>query len=310
MIAQYEQTIKQFQAQLDSGQSWIKEELQSLENSLKNLKDRAFSELSAWDRVMIARHPKRPRSSQFIDAICSEFEELSGDRLYSDDHAVIGGLATIDDQPFVVIAQEKGKDTESRVYRNFGMLHPEGFRKALRLMKMAEKFNLPVLSLIDTQGAFPGLGAEERGQAWAIAENLKAMATLKTPIIILIIGEGCSGGALGMGVGDVVGMLENAYYSVISPEGCASILWKDPTKNDKAADALKLTAEDMLDLSIIDEIIPEPVGGAHMATEQVFEASKSFILKRLKNLACLSAEELVEKRYLKFRNMGQYTTEK
>ncbi len=235
-----------------------------------------------------------------------KLEELHGDRLFGDDNAIVGGLATISDCKCVIIGQEKGHDTESRVRRNFGMMHPEGFRKAKRLMLLAEKFSLPIVSLLDTSGAFPGLEAEERGQGWAIAENLKEMARIRTPIIVVLIGEGCSGGALGMGVGDVIGMLEHAYYSVISPEGCASILWKDAAKNVDAASQLKLNAENLLSLGIIDTILKEPLGGAHHDPSFVYKEVKNFVTEQAHILGSISTELLLEQRYIKFRNMGKF----
>jgi acetyl-CoA carboxylase carboxyl transferase subunit alpha len=271
-----------------------------LENS-KNL-------LTPWDRVSICRNPKRPHASDYIKNITSHFEELHGDRLFGDDGAIIGGIGYIDGERFVIIGQEKGKDTESRIHRNFGMPHPEGYRKALRLMRFAEKFEIPILSLIDTAGAFPGLAAEERGQGLAIATNLMAMASIRVPIVCAVIGEGSSGGALGIGVADAIGMLEHAYYSVISPEGCASILWKDAKMNSHAADVLKIHAEHLIELNVIDEIIPEPQGGAHENPEIIYSAVKEFVLRSAKDLSGLSSGELLEKRYQKFRKMGKYAT--
>jgi acetyl-CoA carboxylase carboxyl transferase subunit alpha len=242
--------------------------------------------------------------------MCENFLELAGDRCFSDDHSLVGGLVTISGKRYVMIGQEKGHDTDSRVYRNFAMLHPEGFRKALRLMRLAEKFHLPVISLLDTPGAYPGLEAEERGQGWAIAHNLREMMRLQTPIIVLVIGEGCSGGALGIGVGDVIGMLEHSYYSVISPEGCASILWKDPSKNKEAASALKLNAENLLELNVIDTIIPEPLGGAHYDLQQTYQNVKKFIQEQTTLLQNIPIPHLLEQRYAKFRKMGQYLEER
>ncbi len=262
--------------------------------------------LSPWDRVLIARHPKRPRTVDYIQHMCDEFEEIAGDRTFGDDPAVVAGFARIGGVKFVLVGQEKGKDTESRMKRNFGYAYPEGFRKALRAMKLAEKFHLPVVSLIDTPGAFPGLQAEQRGIGRQIAENLKEMSRLKTPIIVLIIGEGCSGGALALAVGDVVAMLEHSFYSVISPEGCASILWKDPGKNAEAASSLKLNAEDLISFAIVDDIIREPEGGAHNNPEETYASCKSFILKKWEVLKDLSAEVLLENRYQKFRKMGRF----
>jgi len=278
-------------------------EINKLEQKLEKLKKNIYSNLTPWQRVVICRHPSRPHTIDYVKHLDS-YQELFGDRTYRQDHAIVGGLAKIGDMKCVLIGQEKGFDTESRVHRNFGMLCPEGFRKAMRLMKLAEKFNLPVISLLDTPGAYPGLEAEERGQGWAIAENLRDMMRLKTPIIIVLIGEGCSGGALGMGVGDSIGMLEHAYYSVISPEGCASILWKDSSKNIEAATALKLNSENMLEMGIIDAIINEPLGGAHHNPEATFKNVRSFILEQWQILKMIPAEILLEQRYLKFRKMG------
>ncbi len=303
-IHDYEQTIKELKKQNTESGIWSDEEIVKLEKKLEELKKKVYSELTPWDRVMICRHGDRPRSVDYIKNICDDFTEIFGDRLFRDDHAIVAGLGTIGGEKFVIIAQEKGCDTDSRLYRNFGMPHPEGYRKALRVMKLAEKFNLPVLSLLDTPGAYPGLTAEERGQGWAIANNLLAMANLSTPIIVVLIGEGCSGGALGMGVGDVVGMLEHGYYSVISPEGCASILWRDASKNAEAAEMLKMQAEDLASFGIVDDVIDEPQGGAHHDPEVVYENVKQFILKNWKKLKGVPKEQLIEKRYQKFRKMG------
>lgn len=283
-------------------------EIKKLEKKLGELKKIVYAELTPWQRVMICRHPSRPHTVDYIKNICRNFHELCGDRTYGNDNSIVGGLAEIGEMKCVVIGQEKGFDTESRVHRNFGMLNPEGFRKALRLMKLAEKFDLPIVSFLDTPGAFPGLEAEERGQGWAIANNLREMALITTPIIVLVIGEGCSGGALGMGVGDVIGMLEHAYYSVISPEGCASILWKDAAKNQEAAQALKLNAENLLQLQVIDAIINEPLGGAHHDTEMTYSNVKKFIQEQWQILRMIPKEILLEQRYLKFRKIGQFTT--
>lgn len=264
------------------------------------------SKPKAWERVGICRHPARPRSIDYIQNCTEEFVELFGDRSFQDDHAIIAGLAKIDGKKFVLIGQEKGKDTESRIYRNFGMAHPEGYRKALRCMKLAEKFQLPVAVLLDTPGAYPGLTAEERGQGWAIAKNLWEMARLSTPIIVLLIGEGCSGGALGIGVGDVIGMLEHSYYSVISPEGCASILWKDPKKNETAAEALKMHAEALLDLGVIDVVLPEPGEGAHADPKAVYAEVLTFFSREYDRLKNIPMSELLENRYQKFRKIGKF----
>lgn len=306
-IQEYIKTIDNLKKQNENN-ALFNQEIKKLEQKLEKLKEKVYSELTPWDRVQISRHPARPHSIDYIQNITdNNFQELSGDRLFSDDHSLIGGLATIDGQKCVIIGQEKGKDTESRVYRNFGMLNPEGFRKALRLMKLAEKFHLPVISLIDTPGANPILEAEERGQGWAIANNLKEMSRLRVPIIVVIIGEGCSGGALGTAVGDTVGMLEHSYYSVISPEGCASILYKDSSKKVESAEALKLTSEDLLKLNIIDAIINEPLGGAHQDPKAAYQNVKRFILEELPVLKNINPDLLIEKRYIKFRRMGAFT---
>lgn len=281
-------------------------EIKKLEQKLEKLKEQAYAELTPWQRIAISRHPARPHTVDFIRNMCERFQELSGDRNFGDDPSVIGGLALIGGMKCMVIGQEKGFDTESRVHRNFGMLNPEGFRKALRLMKLAEKFSLPVVTLIDTPGANPRLEAEERGQAWAIALNLREMASLKTPIIAIVIGEGCSGGAVGIGLGDVVAMLEHAYYTVISPEGCASILWKDADKKAEAAEKLKLNSENLLQMGIIDAIINEPLGGAHKNPEKTCQNVKKFILEQWEILKMISPELLIEQRYLKFRKMGAF----
>lgn len=306
-IQEYIKTIEHLKKQNNDNPIFTSE-IKKLEQKLDTLKEKTYSELTPWQRVQICRHPSRPHTVDYIKNICKNFHELCGDRTYGDDHSIIGGLATIGDMKCVVIGQEKGNDTESRVYRNFGMLNPEGFRKALRLMQMAEKFNLPVVSFLDTPGAYAGLEAEERGQGWAIANNLRAMSRLATPIIILVIGEGCSGGALGMGVGDTIGMLEHAYYSVISPEACASILWKDSKKNVEAASLLKLNSEDMLRFHIIDAIITEPLGGAHHNPQKVYENVQQFIAEQWEILRHIPKDQLLEQRYLKFRKLGEYTT--
>jgi acetyl-CoA carboxylase carboxyl transferase subunit alpha len=245
----------------------------------------------------------------YIRNICDSFTEIFGDRLYADDHAIIAGFAKIGGVKFMVIAQEKGHDTQSRIHRNFGMPHPEGYRKAMRCMRLAAKFKLPVLSLLDTPGAYPGLSAEERGQGWAIAGNMWEMARLPTPVIVLLIGEGCSGGAIGMGVGDVVGMLEHAYYSVISPEGCASILFKDTTKNAQAASMLKIHVEELLKFGIVDVMIPEPPGGAHLDPSVVYKGVKKFIAEQWDFFKYIPIDILLEQRYQKFRKLGKFAVE-
>ena len=305
-IVEYEKAIQQFKEQNLKNPIMSSDELAKLEKKLDKLKEKVYSSLTPWQRVQICRHPGRPRSIDFIQNICEEFIELCGDRTFSDDHAVIGGLGLIDGCKCVIIGQEKGNDTESRLHRNFGMLHPEGFRKALRLAQLAEKFHLPVIFLLDTPGAYPGLTAEERGQGWAIAMNLRELFLLATPIIALVIGEGCSGGALGMGIGDTVAMLEHAYYSVISPEGCASILWKDASKSSDAAAKLKMQAEDLLSLHVIDSIIKEPLGGAHHNPQEIYLRVKKFILQEWEQLKAYPPEVLLERRYQKFRVIGVF----
>lgn len=304
-IQEYIKTIEHLKKQSQDNPIF-KGEIRKLEQKLEKLKQKVYSELTPWQRVLICRHPARPHSVDYIGSLFEKFVELAGDRTYRDDHAMIGGLASIGGIKCVVIGQEKGHDTESRVFRNFGMMSPEGFRKALRLMRLAEKFHLPVISLLDSPGAYPGLEAEERGQGWAIAQNLRDMMRVNTPIIVVVIGEGCSGGALGMGVGDVVAMLEHAYYSVISPEGCASILWKDSSKNVEAATSLKFNSENLLELKIIDSIISEPLGGAHHDPQLTYRNVKQFLIEQLNILRRVPASLLLEQRYLKFRQMGQF----
>lgn len=302
-IHEYVKTIDHLKKQSQDN-LFFQTEVRQLEQKLEDLKEKVYNELTPWQRVLICRHPKRPHALDFIKAICSPFMECAGDRTYSEDRAIIGGLAQIGEMRCVILGQEKGNDTESRVYRNFGMPNPEGYRKALRLMQLAEKFKLPVVTLLDTPGAYPGLEAEERGQGWVIAKNLFEMSRLKTPILVVVIGEGCSGGAIGMGVGDTVGMLQHAYYSVISPEGCASILWKEPGKNIEAAAALKLNAENLLEFGVIDQIIAEPLGGAHHDPELVYCNVKKFIQEQLSVLCHIPLPLLLEQRYHKFRRMG------
>ena len=279
--------------------------VRKLELKLAETRKNLYSDLTPWQRVQLSRHPDRPYTLAYIDAITDKnFVELFGDRTVKDDKAIVGGLGSIDGQTVMFIGQQKGTTTKQRQFRNFGMANPEGYRKALRLMKMAEKFNKPVVTLIDTPGAFPGLEAEERGQGEAIARNLFEMARLKVPIICIIIGEGASGGALGIGIGDKVLMLENTWYSVISPESCSSILWRSWDYKEKAAEVLKLTADDMLKQKLIDGIIKEPIGGAHTQPEQMFKIVKHEILKHLKELKKETPKELVDKRIDKFCAMG------
>lgn len=278
-----------------------------IEKKLKETKKEIYKNLTPWQRVQLSRHPDRPYTMDYIRAICGDsFLELHGDRAYKDDKAMVGGLGKIGDQSYMFIGQQKGYNTKTRQYRNFGMANPEGYRKALRLMKSAEKFGIPVVTLIDTPGAFPGLEAEERGQGEAIARNILEMTRLKVPIIVVIIGEGASGGALGIGVGDRVLMLENTWYSVISPESCSSILWRSWEFKEQAAEALKLTADDMKKLSLIDQIVKEPLGGAHSDREKTYLTVANEIEKVYKELKDLSPKDLVEKRMLKYSKMGVF----
>jgi acetyl-CoA carboxylase carboxyl transferase subunit alpha len=279
-------------------------EIRKLEEKLTKLKKEIYGNLTPWQRVQIARHPKRPYTLDYINMIMSEFIELHGDREFADDKAIVGGFAKMGDIRMMIIGHQKGKDTKENLMRNFGSAHPEGYRKALRLMKLSERQGLPIVVFIDTPGAYPGIGAEERGQALAIANNLRAMIDIAVPIVIFVIGEGGSGGALGIGIGDRICQLENAYYSVISPEGCAAILWKEKTKTPEAAAALKLTAGDLLELGVIDEIIPEPLGGAHRDPEKVALAVREAIKRHIGELSTLPKERLLKKRYEKFRKMG------
>lgn len=278
--------------------------INELEIKLEQSKHDIYSNLTGWQKVQMSRHPDRPQAFDYIDMICDEFVELHGDRTVRDDKAIIGGLASINGQSVMVIGHQKGKNTKERQYRNFGMANPEGYRKALRLMKMAEKFNKPVVTLIDTMGAYPGLEAEERGQGEAIARNLLEMSVLKVPVICIVIGEGASGGALGIGVGDRVYMMQNTWYSVISPESCSSILYRSWDQKEKAAESLKLTAEDMLKNRLIDGIIDEPIGGAHQNPEIAAENLKTRVLADLAELTPKDAESLVAERIAKFSNMG------
>ena len=263
----------------------------------------------SWERVQLARHPKRPHSRDYIDALVTGFEELHGDRFFGDDKSIIGGMGFFEGQPVMIIGQQKGRDTKEKLLRNFGMPKPEGYRKALRLMQLASKFRRPIITLVDTPGAYPGIDAEERGQAEAIAYNLREMSRLRTGIITIVIGEGGSGGALALGVGNRVYMLENAYYSVIAPESCAAIIWRDSGKAPLAAAALRLTASDLVKMKLIDGIIPEPEGGAHLDPERAKEAVRETLKKALSELAPLSPEQLIEQRYQKFREMGNFFSE-
>ena len=286
----------------------VTETCNQIDEKLKNTQKEIYKNLTPWQRVQLSRHPSRPYTLDYIKAICGDtFMELHGDRNVKDDKAMIGGLGKIGDQSFMFIGQQKGNNTKARQYRNFGMANPEGYRKALRLMKSAEKFGIPVVCFVDTPGAYPGLEAEERGQGEAIARNIYEMAQLTVPIMVFIIGEGASGGALGIGVGDKVLMLENTWYSVISPESCSSILWRSWEYKEQAADALKLTADDMKKQQLIDEIIKEPLGGAHTNPEETFEIVKNKIVKEFNELKNLSQDDLITNRINKYANMGVYS---
>ncbi len=282
------------------------EDIEILEGKLQDIEKEIYESLEPWDRVQLARHSARPTTKDYIDCLFTDFFECHGDRLYGDDEAIIGGIAKYRGQPVTVIGHQRGKDTKENIRRNFGMPHPEGYRKALRLMKQAEKFNRPVICFIDTKGAYPGKAAEERGQSEAIARNLFEMAGLKVPIICIVIGEGGSGGALALGVGDHLHMLENSTYSVISPEGAASILWKDSSQAKKAAESMKITARDLKELDIIDEVIPEVLGGAHRSVEEQAEEIDRIVMQSLEKLLSLKEEELLDMRYLKYRKIGKY----
>ncbi len=284
----------------------FEEEVALIEKKLEETKRQIFLNLSAWDRIKIARHPKRPFTLDYLQSAFTDFTELHGDRLFAEDRAVVGGFACLGGHKVVVIGTQKGRDTKENILRNFGSAHPEGYRKALRLMRLADKFSLPIITLIDTAGAYPGIGAEERHIAEAIAVNLREMMLLEVPIIAAVIGEGGSGGALGIGVADRVLILENAYYSVISPEGCAAILWKDRAAASKAAEALKITARHLLELGLVDEIIPEPLGGAHTNHDATAEALRTVLVNNLEQLLALSPAERLKQRYAKFRRFGHY----
>jgi acetyl-CoA carboxylase carboxyl transferase subunit alpha len=304
-IAELEQTLEALQKQAEEQKIDLSAQIRAIEEKLETTKKEIFSHLSAWQRVQLARHPRRPYMLDYLQRIATQFIELHGDRCFADDRAIVGGLATIEQHRVMVIGQQKGRDTKENLMRNFGSPHPEGYRKALRLMKLAEKFQLPLVSFIDTPGAYPGVGAEERHVAEAIAVNLREMMTLKVPTVAVVIGEGGSGGALGIGVCDRVLILENAYYSVISPEGCAAILWKDRANAAQAAEALKLTAKDLLELGVVDEVLPEPLGGAHRDYDLAAATVKKAIVRHLEKLAEMKIPELLEARYKKYRKMGE-----
>lgn len=282
------------------------DEVGRIERKLAETRREVFSNLTAWQRVQLARHPRRPYTLDYLKTTFTDFQEIHGDRLFADDHAMVGGFARLEGQPVMVIGTQKGRDTKENILRNFGSAHPEGYRKAMRLMRLADKFGLPIITLIDTAGAYPGVGAEERHIAEAIAVNLREMTLLEVPIVAVVIGEGGSGGALGIGVADRVLILENAYYSVISPEGCAAILWKDRAAAQRAAEALRITAKDLFELKLVDEIVPEPLGGAHNDLATMAEALKVYLLRHLHEVEALPASERLRLRYGKFRSIGHF----
>ncbi len=306
-IVEIEKKIEELRVIANGGGMDVDEEIRRLEKKARQMTKDLYLKLNRWQRTLLARHPKRPYTLDYIRLMCSDFIELHGDRSYADDRSLVGGMAWFEGVPIMVMGQQKGRTTKEKVYRNFGMAHPEGYRKALRLMKIAEKFGRPILTLIDTPGAYPGIGAEERGQAEAIARNQIEMATLRVPFIAAVIGEGGSGGALALGVGNRVIMQENAIYSVISPEGCASILWRDTAKAPEAAEAMKITAQDLIELGVVDEIVREPMGGAHRDHNRAASLLRRVIRRHLGELMAMSPEELIAHRYDRFRSLGVYT---
>jgi acetyl-CoA carboxylase carboxyl transferase subunit alpha len=306
-VKELKEQIEKCKAIGDESSVDVSETCKLLEDKLKTTKEEIYGNLTAWQRVQMSRHPSRPYALDYIHALCGDtFLELHGDRSFGDDKAMVGGLGKIQDQTFMFIGTQKGYNTKTRQYRNFGMAKPEGYRKALRLMKTAEKFGIPIVTLIDTPGAYPGLSAEERGQGQAIANNIFQMLSIKTPIIVTIIGEGASGGALGIGVGDLIYMLENTWYSVISPESCSSILWRSWEHKEEAAEALKLTAKDMLASKLIDKIIKEPLGGAHFNRDQVFQSVEKELIDAFRKLDKLDSDQLIQSRREKFSKMGTF----
>jgi len=309
----FEQPIAELQAKIselryvtDDAEINISEEIQTLQNKAETLTESIFSKLTSWQISQLSRHPNRPYSLDYIERIFSDFEHLHGDRAYTNDHPIIGGIGRLNGKPVVVIGQQKGRDTPEKIKRNFGMVRPEGYRKALRLMKLAEKFKMPLITLVDTPGAYPGIGAEERGQSEAIARNLYTLSDLKTPVICTIIGEGGSGGALAICVGDRVNMLQYSTYSVISPEGCASILWKSADKAPQAAEAMGITAERLFALNLVDSIIDEPLGGAHRNHDEMAYSLKRKLIENIETLESVSIDNLLDQRYQKLMNFGQY----
>ena len=312
-LLEFEKPLRELEKQLETLHQQSLEnnidmstELAAIEDKIETTKKDIYTNLTPWQRVQVARHPKRPYALDYVSALCTDFQELHGDRQFNDDRALIGGTAFFEGRAVMIVAQQKGRDTKENIIRNFGMPQPEGYRKALRLFKLAEKFHLPVITFIDTPGAYPGVESEARHVSEAIAVNLREMALLKVPSIAVIVGEGGSGGALGIGVTDRVLIFENAYYSVISPEGCAAILWKDRAHAPKAAEALKLNAGSLQELGVVDEVIPEPLGGAHYAPDKAAAALKYALQKHLNDLVGLGTEKLLDLRYERYRALGEY----
>jgi len=308
-IIELEERLRELKEFSESHNIDVSAELADLKKKINETQKRIFSNLTPWDEVQLARHPQRPYTLDYIEKMCVDFVELHGDRMFKDDLAIVGGFALLESEKVMIIGTQKGRDVKSNVERNFGMAHPEGYRKALRLIKLAAKFNCPIITLIDTAGAYPGIGSEERHIAEAIAVNLREAFLLPVPIIVTVIGEGGSGGALGIGIGDRILILEHSYYSVISPEGCAAILWKDRAYASKAAEALQLTAKHLLKAGLVDEIVPEPPGGAHRNPDGMAAELKKCLLKNLQELKKCPANTLLQKRYEKFRVMGVFRTE-
>ncbi len=307
-IVELETKLKELTTFSDTQKIDVSHEIERMKKKISDLRKKIYSELTPWQKVQVARHPLRPYAIDYINTMTTDFIEIHGDRLYRDDRAIIGGFARLGDEKVLIIGTQKGRDTKSNLECNFGCAYPEGYRKALRLMKLAAKYHCPIVTLIDTPGAYPGIESEERHIAEAIAVNLREMFTFKVPMIITVIGEGGSGGALGIGVGDRVLIMENSYYSVISPEGCAAIIWKDRSFSDRAATALKLTPTDLLENGFVDEIIPEPLGGAHTDPKTMAATLKSTILRNLGEVRNTPVDQLLQKRYDKFRAMGRFKT--
>ncbi len=307
-LVELKEKIDRLRGAYNLGNRTVEGEMRKLQREFKEKAKKIYGKLSPWRRILLARHPKRPHTLDYVNRIFKNFQELHGDRSFAEDKAVVAGFGEFYGKKVAVIGHEKGRSTNEKIERNFGMPHPEGYRKAMRVVKLAEKYGYPVVSFIDTPGAYPGIGAEERGQSQAIAESLCTMGFVRVPTLSIVIGEGGSGGALAFGITDRVYIMENAYYSVISPEGCAAILWKDQSKVEEAAKALKITAKELLSLRVVDDVIPEPLGAAHWEPDRSARVVKCFIRRALRELSSLSLEELIEKRVEKFRSMGAYRT--